>query len=190
MSDLDRALRALQRGEVVGLPTDTVYGIGVDPWNQAALDRLFELKRRPPDMAIPILAGDLDGVARLAVMSDDAAEAAARFWPGPLTMVLPRVAGLPEWVGDPERNTIGVRIPDHPAALALLRTAGPLAVTSANLSGGPPALSDREAADVLGRGVAVYLAGDAAAGAASTVVDLSGAEPVVLRPGPIRWEYE
>lgn len=190
MTDLALALRALQDGLVVGLPTDTVYGIGVDPWNDAALAKLFAVKQRPADMAIPILAGDLAGVARLAEVSEAATAAADRFWPGPLTLVLPRVAGLPDWIGDPERDTVGVRIPDHPTALALLRAAGPLSVTSANLSGQPPALNDREAADVLGRGVAVYLAGDAAGGAASTVVDLTGPEPVVLRDGPTRWEQE
>jgi tRNA threonylcarbamoyl adenosine modification protein (Sua5/YciO/YrdC/YwlC family) len=184
------ALDALQRGLVVGLPTDTVYGIGVDPWNESALDRLFALKRRPAELAVPILAGDLNGVGRLAVMTGAATVAANRHWPGPLTMVLHRVPGLPDWIGNPERDTIGVRIPGHPIALELLRSAGPLAVTSANLSGEPPARNDRQAADVLGAGVAVYLAGDAAGGAASTVVDLSGAEPVVLREGPIRWEYE
>ena len=188
--DLNPALQALDNGLVVGMPTDTVYGIGVDPWNESALSRLFAVKQRPAGMAIPILAGDLDGVARLAVLSPAAEVAGDRFWPGPLTMVLPRVPGLPAWMGDQERDTIGIRIPDHPTALALLRAAGPLAVTSANLSGDPPATNDREAADVLGRGVAVYLGGVAAGGAASTVVDLTGPEPVVLRDGPIQWEHE
>jgi tRNA threonylcarbamoyl adenosine modification protein (Sua5/YciO/YrdC/YwlC family) len=182
------ALRALQRGLVVGFPTDTVYGIGVDPFDEAAMERLFEVKGRPDDKAIPILAADLDGVRRAAVVSDEVAERVARHWPGALTVVLPKADGVPEWVGDPDRGTVAVRIPDHPTALELLRRSGPLAVTSANRSGEPPALDDQAGQNMLGRGVAVYVPGVSPGGRSSTVVDLTGPDAVVLRPGPVQWE--
>ncbi len=188
MSALDHALRALRRGEVVGLPTDTVYGIAADPWNRAAVFRLFEIKGRPEGMPIAILAADVAGVERLAVIPPEASSTVAGHWPGPLTLVLKRVPGLPVWMGDAQRDTIGVRIPDHPVALDLLRRAGPLAVTSANRSGEPPALDDREAADVLGDAVGVYLRGRAAGAEASTVVDLTTSPGRLLRRGPIAWE--
>jgi tRNA A37 threonylcarbamoyladenosine synthetase subunit TsaC/SUA5/YrdC len=98
---------------------------------------------------------------------------------------VPRVEGLADWIGDPERDSVGIRVPAHPVALALLSEAGPLAVTSANRSGEPPAADDVAARAALGEAVAVYLEGRGAGGPASTVLDLTGAEPRLLRPGPV-----
>ncbi|MEX2322424.1 MAG: L-threonylcarbamoyladenylate synthase [Acidimicrobiia bacterium] len=184
----EQVLRALQRGLVVGFPTDTVYGVGVDPFDEVAMGRLFEVKGRPDDKAIPILAADLEGVRRVAVVGDEVADRASRHWPGALTVVLSKADGVPEWVGDTERGTVAVRIPDHSTVLELLRRSGPLAVTSANRSGEPPALDDRAAQNMLGRGVAVYVPGVSPGGMSSTVVDLTGLDAVVLRVGPVVWE--
>jgi L-threonylcarbamoyladenylate synthase len=123
--------------------------------------------------------GVLDAVAR---------RAGARHWPGGLTLVVPRVPGLPNWIGDAGRDTVGVRVPDHPMILGLLEAFGPLAVTSANRSGSPPVPDDAAARAVFGEEVAVYLPGSGAGAGASTVVDLTGPEPRVLREGPVRWE--
>lgn len=188
MSALDAAIRALRRGLVVGLPTDTVYGIGADPWQEAAVAALFALKGRPEVKPIPILAAEAGAVAGLAVLDGEALDAARRHWPGPLTLVVPRAPGLPSWLGDPSDDTIAVRVPAHPVALELLRRWGPLAVTSANRSGEAPAVDDRAAADVLGGGVAVYLPGVAGGGEASTVVHAVGPRLRIVRPGPIAEE--
>jgi tRNA threonylcarbamoyl adenosine modification protein (Sua5/YciO/YrdC/YwlC family) len=160
----------------------------VDPFDEGAMGRLFEVKGRSDDKAIPILAADLDGVRRVAVVGDEVAERVSRHWPGALTVVLAKADGLPGWVGDSERGTVAVRIPDHPTALELLQRCGPLAVTSANRSGDEPALDDRAAQNLLGRGVAVYVPGVSPGGVSSTVVDLTGSDAIVLRAGPVVWE--
>jgi L-threonylcarbamoyladenylate synthase len=185
---LGEALAALRDGLVVGFPTDTVYGIGVDPFQEQAMGRLFAVKGRPEGKAIPILAADIDGVLRLAALDAAQEEQARRHWPGALTLVLPRAATAPLWVGDPEAETVAVRIPAHEAALELLARSGPLAVTSANLSGSPAATSAEEAEAVLSVSVAVYLPGSCPGGTSSTVVDLTGTEARVLRYGPVVWE--
>lgn len=177
------ALAALQRGLLVGLPTDTVYGVGADPFNREAVARLYQVKGRDPAAPIPVLGADAAAFVGIADLADLAA--IEGHWPGALTVVVPKSPGSPEWIGD-ERGTVAIRVPDHPVALELLRAAGPLAVTSANRSGEPPARTADEARFALGYGVAVYLEGDARLGEASTVVDLSGPSPVVLRQGPVR----
>lgn len=182
------AAAALAAGEVIGVPTDTVYGVAADPWSHEAVTRLFALKGRPGIKPIPILAGDADQAGRIGRLDDRARRAAALHWPGALTLVVRRVPGLPDWVGDAERDTVGLRVPDHPAILAVLRTAGPLAVTSANRSGGAPAGDHREAAAVFGDEIAVYVPGAGLGGEPSTVVDLTGPTSRVLRPGPVAWE--
>ncbi len=185
--ELQAALDALSSGLLVGVPTETVYGIAADPFSAEAVDGLFCLKGRPEDRPLPILAADAKAVAGVARFDERAYEAAERYWPGPLTLVLPRAPGLPSWLGDLERGSIGVRVPDHAVALSLLATAGPLAVTSANRSGGEPAVDDAGARATLGDEIAVYLAGGGSGWAPSTVVDLTGPIARVLRPGPVAW---
>lgn len=187
MAELQRALRALTEGRIVGLPTDTVYGIGADPFRKEAVEALFEAKGRPGVKPIPILAADVEQVRQVALLDDRTARRASLHWPGGLTLVLHRKAGLPAWVGDTGRDSVGVRVPDHPVALALLASAGPLAVTSANRSGEEPAADERSARAALGDHVAVYLRGRGSGGPASTVVDLTGPEARVLRAGAVEW---
>ena len=181
------AARAIAEGRIVGVPTDTVYGIAAGPFSEEAVRSLFIAKDRPEVMPIPILVADIDQAARIGVLDGAALTAAAVHWPGALTLVVPRSPGLPAWVGHPESGSVGIRVPDHPVTLALLEAAGPLAVTSANRSGYPPASDDGTARAALGPAVAVYLEGGGAGGASSTVVDLTGLEPQVLRSGPVVW---
>lgn len=182
--DLNDGIRALRHGEVVGMPTDTVYGLAADATNPGAVRRLYELKGRAPDKAIPVLVASVDQGLRLGEFSD-AARAAAQHWPGPLTLVVPMRPGLPPEIGDHRSGTIGLRVPDHPVALRLLAAVGPLAVTSANLSGDEPVLDARSARALFGPAVAVYVAGKSGGGLSSTVLDVSGFQPRVLRRGPI-----
>lgn len=167
------------------MPTDTVYGIGVDPLNEDAVARLFELKGRPEGKPVGVLAADISQALQLAEIEGAANELARQFWPGALTLVVrPRVI-MADWVGDTQRMTIGIRVPDHTVALDLLGSVGPMAVTSANLSGQADALDDREARMVFGSRVAVYLEGVSPGGQGSTVVDATGTELIVLRQGPV-----
>lgn len=170
---------------IVGMPTDTVYGVGVDPLNPKAQAALFELKGRPDEKAIPLLAATPAQLLEIVEIPPEIEDMALQHWPGPLTLVLKRRADVPKWVGDDERGTVAVRIPDHPVALDLLSATGPLAVTSANRSGEPPALLEVEARELLGGGVAVYLEGSSPGGASSTVVDMSVVPPRILREGPV-----
>ncbi|MBV6466178.1 MAG: Threonylcarbamoyl-AMP synthase [Anaerolineales bacterium] len=180
-----RALEILRAGGLVVFPTDTVYGLGSLAFDQAAIESIYAVKGRPLEKAIPILiadAADLDRLAR--AVTDLARRLASRFWPGPLTLVLPKRADLPAAVS--ATRTVGVRVPDHAAARALLRAAGPMAVTSANLSGRSSPRSAEEAASQLGGRVPLVLdGGETPGGVPSTVVDVSGSVPVILREGPL-----
>lgn len=182
---VDAAVEAVRAGEVVGLPTDTVYGVGADPLNETAVARLFDLKGRPGHRPVGVLVASLAQARMIGEIKGQVEELAIAHWPGALTLVVtPRVI-LANWVGDAQRRTVGVRVPDHPVALQLLEACGPLAVTSANRSGGAEARDDVEARSTFGDEVAVYLPGYAPGGKASTVVDATGARLVVLREGPV-----
>jgi tRNA threonylcarbamoyl adenosine modification protein (Sua5/YciO/YrdC/YwlC family) len=185
--DLQRAVEALEAGLVVGVPTDTVYGIAADPFQEKAVESLFRIKGRPGEKPVSLLVADREMARSLGEFGPQADELAASRWPGPLTLVVRRQEGLPDWVGDSASDTIGLRVPDHPAMAGLLRVTGPLAVTSANRSGEPAPLDDAEARRLLGDGVAVYLPGTCPGGESSTVVDATGPELKVLRSGPIRF---
>jgi tRNA threonylcarbamoyl adenosine modification protein (Sua5/YciO/YrdC/YwlC family) len=167
------------------MPTDTVYGVGVDPLNESAVTRLFDLKERPEHKPVGLLVASLAQAKIIGEIEGLAEQLAIAHWPGALTLVVtPRVI-LANWVGDSQRRTVGIRVPDHPVALQLLEACGPLAVTSANRSGGAEARDDAEARATFGDEVAVYLPGSAPGGEASTVVDATGARLVVLREGPV-----
>jgi tRNA threonylcarbamoyl adenosine modification protein (Sua5/YciO/YrdC/YwlC family) len=182
---IDEALTAIRAGEVVGLPTDTVYGIGVDPLDDDAVRKLFELKGRPENRPLGLLVASVAQASEIGEIQGEAAELGRRHWPGALTLVVtPRVI-LSDWVGDSQRRTVGIRVPDHAVALELLERAGPLAVTSANHSGEPEVLDDIAARRIFGSGVAYYLPGKSPGGTASTVVDATTIPPVVLRQGPV-----
>jgi len=183
---IQEALAAILDGQVVGMPTDTVYGVGVDPFNLDAVERLFELKGRPEHKPVGVLVATIAQAREIGEITDQAAELAERHWPGALTLIVTPQVVLSDWVGDKQRRTVGIRVPDHPVARDLLDLAGPLAVTSANRSGGEETMSDREARDIFGDEVAVYLEGRAPGGQASTVVDATGPDLTVLREGPVR----
>lgn len=181
------AAEALERGALVAIPTDTVYGIAARLDREGALRRLYAAKGRPAEKAIPVLVSDADLLDHLARdLPPGAEEFAARFWPGPLTIVLPRGAAIPDLVtggGD----TVGLRMPAHPFALELLEACGgALAVTSANRSGAP-SLSDPAAVEAaLGGAVELIVDSGATPGSRpSTVIALTAAGPAVLREGPI-----
>ena len=170
---LAAAVSALQAGGIVGLPTETVYGIGVVP-QPAALAALIRAKQRPEEKGIALLLDGLDQVDALVELSPLAGRLAERFWPGALTLVLP--LRCPELV--PEgvtggRDTLGLRIPDHPLPRALARALGPIAVTSANRSGEPPAQTAAELLAAVGHSLALVIDdGPVRGGTASTVVGI------------------
>lgn len=176
---------ALRDGKIVGIPTDTLYGLAVDPYRQDALDAIFELKGRPGEKPLAILVASMDQAMGLAQFADHALDLADEHWPGALTMILPRLPSAPDWLGHRDRRTVGLRCPDHPVALELLEASGPLVVTSANLSGQQAALNHEEAEALFGDAVAIYLEGKAKGGQASTIVDLTAPDPLVLRQGPV-----
>ncbi|MBJ7614980.1 MAG: threonylcarbamoyl-AMP synthase [Candidatus Dormibacteraeota bacterium] len=182
---IKRALEFLRAGEVIGFPTDTVYGLAALAADQAAVRRIYELKGRSLSQPLVLMLADPDAVGAWAVVDERSRRYMRRWWPGPLTLVLPAAPGLrpPLVAGRP--RTLGVRVPAHGPALALLRAADTgLATTSANLSGQQPAQTPLEAAWV--RGVAAVIdAGRTPGGVPSTVLDLSGPEPRVLREGAV-----
>ena len=184
------AVIALNAGRLVGVPTDTVYGVAADPWSESGMNALFELKGRGPEHPVALLVADLEQAHELVVITAIAERLAAEFWPGPLTLVLPAARDLPPWIGDQARGTVGVRVPQHPVALDLLDKAGTLAVTSANRSGEEAAVDHEQALQIFGDAVIGYLEGAGSAGLASTVLDATVDPPAVLRAGPVAWPRE
>lgn len=184
---VDQAVRALVSARVIGLPTDTVYGLAVDPFSIGAADRLFLLKRRPREVDLPVLVADEGQALDLATaVPRSARRLMASFWPGALTLVLPRRSDLRADLGTDEA-TVGVRCPAHPVPLALCRAQGPIATTSANLHGEPTLTTAAEVDTVFGDALAVILDSGPCAGAPSTVVDCTGEEPRLLREGRLPW---
>jgi len=186
---LDEAVNVVARGGLVVLPTDTVYGIGADAFSPAAVAALLAAKGRGRQMPPPVLVPSPATVDGLCTdVSDDARALMAAFWPGALTVICRAQPSLAWDLGD-TGGTVAVRMPDHPAALALLRRTGPLAVSSANRTGSPAAMSAADAREQLGAAVALYLdGGPAPGGVASTIVDATAAEPRVVRVGAIDLE--
>jgi L-threonylcarbamoyladenylate synthase len=183
------AVDAVQRGDLVVVPTDTVYGIGADAFKSWSVTALQNAKGRGRDMPVAVLVGSrntLDGlVYGLPAVARDLVEA---FWPGGLTIVVEHATSL-DWDLGETGGTVGVRMPLHPVALEVLRQTGPMAVSSANKTGEPPALTAAQAREQFGYGVSVYLeAGESPEPVASTVIDLTGNRPKVLRHGAIAVE--
>ena len=185
---LEGAVRLLRAGDLVAFPTDTVYGLGAMLMIPSAIEQLYAVKGRDAAKAIAVLLGDEAALLQVAgALSGLAARLAERFWPGPLTLVVPAHPALPANLSS--QLTVGVRMPDHPVALALLRRTGPLAVTSANRSGQPSARTAEEVyAQLNGRIPLILDGGETPGGLPSTVVDCTGSEPLILRQGPITLE--
>lgn len=186
-----RAAHALRTGQVVAIPTDTVYGFAAAIDQPDAIDRLYAMKGRPAEKAIPVLIADISHVDRLTPCRTATADELARtFWPGALTLVLPAMPDLPQGVteltGDGMR-TVAVRVPDNGLARAIIAAAGgALAVTSANRSGAPPAIEARDVAALgLAQPVLIVDGGRAPGGVPSTIVAVTTESPKILRQGAI-----
>lgn len=182
------ALSILQAGGLVVFPTDTVYGLGALAFNGQAVESIYLAKDRPVEKAIPILIGDIEDLTKIALRVPDMANKfASRFWPGPLTLIVPRLPTLPDAIS--ASNTVAVRLPDHPVSRKLLRAAGPMAVTSANISGrSNPTTAGEVSAQLSGRIPLIMDGGRTPGGVPSTLVDCTGSLPVILRAGPISLE--
>ena len=184
-SEIQRALDVLQNGGLVAFPTDTVYGVGALAFDNAAIESIYTAKDRPIEKAIPILIGELYDLNQVAINIPKMADIfAARFWPGPLTCVVPKKQTLPLAVS--ATSTVAVRIPDHVDACALLIAAGPMAVTSANISGQQSPTTAQEVLSQLNGRIPLILdGGKTPGGVPSTLVDCTGELPLILREGPI-----
>lgn len=185
---LRHAIDVLRHGGVVAFPTDTVYGLAVLPYTSETIERLFTVKGRNSSRAIAVLIGDIAHLDRVTSnLSINAKRLIKYFWPGPLTLVVSKHGSLPEALS--QNDTVGVRMPDHPLALELLGEIGPLAVTSANLSGGQNTNTAIEVkAQLDGRIHMIIDGGRSSGGVPSTVVECTGPEFTILRPGPISME--
>jgi L-threonylcarbamoyladenylate synthase len=188
--ELIAAVSAIQGGGIVAFPTDTFYGLAVDPRSSAAVRKIFQVKHRPADQPIPLIAESLSQVAdHVGVLTPLATRLASEYWPGPLTLI---IAASSELCAEVTRGTgtAAVRVPDHPVARALARAVGhAMTSTSANLSGFPPPSSPDEVAASLGDSIDVLVdAGLAPGGMPSTIINASGPNPILVRAGAVRWE--
>lgn len=183
---VDAVVEVLLDGGVVVLPTDTVYGLVALPGDAAAMARVFELKGRDASAPVAVLCADLRQAASLVAPGALASlrSVGERWWPGPLTLVLPRRPGADLHLGEPS-STVGVRVPDHPLVQEVARRAGPLAATSANRHGQPTAVTVEEAVLAFDGRLAAVVDGGALAGRASTVIDATTSPWRILREGPL-----
>lgn len=186
---MDAALGAINSGELIVIPTDTVYGIAADAFNKSAVQRLLNAKGRGRQMPPPVLIGQLETLPALASKVPGYAQSMLDdLWPGALTLIFHEQPSL-AWDLGITRSTVAVRMPADERALAILKRTGPLAVSSANLTGKHAALNVSEAQEQLGESVSVYIdGGPAQIGEASTIVDVTGSVPRVLRTGAISVE--
>ncbi|HLA06574.1 MAG TPA: L-threonylcarbamoyladenylate synthase [Anaerolineales bacterium] len=182
---IQAALKILRNGGLVAFPTDTVYGVGALAFDGKAVESIYTAKDRPIEKAIPVLIGDTEDMEKIGMnIPEIAYKLASRFWPGPLTCIIPKQLTLPESVS--ATDTVGVRVPDHEVARTLLRAAGPMAVTSANISGQPSPSSAQEVFAQLGGRIDLIIDGGLTPGGVpSTLVDCTGKDIKILRKGPI-----
>ena len=187
LEGMRKAKLALAKGDLVVVPTDTVYGIAADAFNADAVQALLDAKGRGRQSPPPVLIPNVDSLYALAdTVSDTALKLAEKFWPGPLTMIFRAQASL-QWDLGETRGTVALRVPNHKITLALLAESGPLAVSSANLTGEPAANNAQQAQTYLGDKVTVYLdGGEAALGEASTILDLTGEKVRIVREGALK----
>jgi L-threonylcarbamoyladenylate synthase len=182
---IEKGISLLKKGGVIAFPTDTVYGLGASIAIDSAVARVYRIKGRPQDRALPLLLDDISQMEEVASSIPASAYLLAEeFWPGPLTLVLPKSEAISDIVSS--GPTIAVRIADHPVPTALARGLGKaITGTSANLSGQPSALTAAEARERLGNKVDFIIKGDCPGGRESTVVDLTGETPVIVREGAL-----
>ncbi len=184
--NIQKAIACIKNEEVVGIPTETVYGIGVDPLSQAAVDKIFNLKERDENKPLSILVHSFHDLIKLKIISK-VPEIVELYWPGPLTIIVESELNFADGVGTKNPNSIGVRVPDNELALELLKKTGPLAVTSANISGQEDITNEKDAESVFGNKIGHYLQGSALHGSGSTIVDFRDEEFKVIREGPLKW---
>ena len=181
----DEIVGVLRGGGLIVYPTDTLYGLGADPFNPEAVRRVFAAKRRPEGQPVAVVVADLDAAKRLAVVPPRAEALCRRWLPGALTLLFRPAADAPPAIVS-AGNTVAIRVPNHPVALFLAKRFGPITATSANLHGKPPPVEAREAQVQLGDAVDLYVdAGPCPLGRESTVVDFTGPEPRVMREGAV-----
>ena len=184
--NIQKAIACIKNEEVVGIPTETVYGIGVDPLSQAAVDKIFNLKEREESKPLSILVHSFHDLIKLKIISK-VPEIVELYWPGPLTIIVESELNFADGVGTKIPNSIGVRVPDNELTLELLKKTGPLAVTSANISGQEDITNEKDAESVFGDKIGHYLQGSALHGSGSTIVDFRDEEFKVIREGPLKW---
>jgi len=184
--NIQKAIACIKNEEVVGIPTETVYGIGVDPHSQAAVDKIFNLKERDENKPLSILVHSFQDLINLKIISK-VPEIVELYWPGPLTIIVESELNFADGVGTKNPNSIGVRVPDNELTLELLKKTGPLAVTSANISGQEDITNEKDAESVFGDKIGHYLQGSALHGSGSTIVDFRDEEFKVIREGPLKW---
>ena len=183
---IEKGVRILKDGGVIAFPTDTVYGLGAHAFNLRAVERIYKIKNRPSHLPFPLLIAD---ISQLNIVAQPACGIALllarRFWPGGLTLVLPKAISLPSYLA--KGSTVAVRIPNHSICLSLIRGLGaPVIGTSANVSGNPPALTADEVRQQLGDKVDLIIDGGRCPGSVeSTIVDVTGELPLILRQGII-----
>ena len=184
--NIQKAITCIKNEEVVGIPTETVYGIGVDPLSQVAVDKIFNLKGRDENKPLSMLVHSFHDLIKLKIISI-VPEIVELYWPGPLTIIVESELNFADGVGTKNPNSIGVRVPDNELTLELLKKTGPLAVTSANISGQEDITNERDAESVFGEKIGHYLQGSALHGSGSTIVDFRDEEFKVIREGPLKW---
>ena len=182
---IEKAKEIIQRGGTIAFPTDTVYGLAVDVFNNTAISKIYKIKERSKLKALPVLVANMTQLENLVSEMDQNAKILAQaFWPGPLTLILPKALGLPDLLSP--YQTVGIRMPDYHFTLDLLEATGPLATTSANISGEANPMTGQDVMEQLGGKIDMLLDGGRTPGASpSTVVDTTGKEIKILREGPI-----
>jgi L-threonylcarbamoyladenylate synthase len=184
--DVHLAIEKVQDNQIIGIPTETVYGLGVDPYSQIAIEKLFKIKERDDTKPISLLIHSFTEIHKLNI-STEIPEVVELYWPGPLTIVVEVNEPFLSGIGTRNPNSVGIRVPENTLAIELLKKTGPLAVTSANISGRDESKNHIEAEKIFRSSVAAYLEGEAVYGDGSTVVDLRVEGGKILRQGPLMW---